>query len=72
MPSMTHPISRGKYCRRDDGLVEVTAPDGTSGIFDRDGHWIEGTLRVADPALCYWMAKVSGATRPSSLGGKQD
>lgn len=72
MPSLTHPILKGNYRRRDDGLVEVTAPDGTVGVFDKDGNWVEGKLRIADPALCYWIAKVSGATRPSSLGGKTE
>lgn len=72
MPSMTHPILKGNYRRRDDGLVEVTAPDGMTGVFDRDGNWVEGSLRVADAALCYWIAKVSKATRPGNLGGKSE
>lgn len=69
MPAMKHPILKGDYRRREDGLVEVTAPDGTSGVFDRDGNWVEGKLRVADAALCYWIAKVTSAVRPTSQGG---
>ncbi|UZW57454.1 hypothetical protein NUH86_17880 [Sphingobium sp. JS3065] len=72
MPSLTHPILKGNYRKREDGLVEVIAPDGTTGVFDHDGNWIEGKLRTADAALCYWIAKASGATRPSNLGGTSE
>ena len=68
MSAMKHPILKGYYSRREDGLVEVTAPDGKSGVFDRNGNWIEGELAVADPALCYWIAQVTSAARPSGLG----
>lgn len=72
MPSLTHPILKGNYRRLEDGLVEVTSPDGKTGVFDGDGNWVDGELRIADPALCYWIAKVSSAKRPSTLGGSPE
>lgn len=26
------------------------------GEFDRDGNWLEGTLRFADPTFCRWVS----------------
>jgi len=51
-----HALSGAIYDVRDDGTVEVTARDGTTGVFTADGEWIEGELRHADPHLCGWLA----------------
>ncbi len=51
-----HPLSGAVYEVRDDGLVEVTAPDGTTGLFTSDGDWVSGELTHADPHLCLWLA----------------
>jgi hypothetical protein len=50
-----HPLSHAIYDVREDGTVEVTATDGTSGIFTDEGVWIEGDLHHADPHLCGWL-----------------
>lgn len=51
-----HALSGAIYDVRDDGTLDVTARDGTSGVFTSDGEWIEGDLRHADPHLCIWLA----------------
>jgi hypothetical protein len=52
-----HPLSGALYDVRDDGLVEVV---------DRDGHWVSGELRWADPHLCGWLA---GRQLPTGSAG---
>lgn len=59
-----HALSRAMYEVTDGGNVEVTAPDGTSGLFTPDGRWISGELRHADPHLCTWLA---GPQLPPSM-----
>ena len=49
-----HPFTRALYERIDDARVRVTL-DGKSGVFRRDGSWLEGELREADPQLCGWL-----------------
>ena len=51
-----HALSRAMYEVTDGGNVEVTAADGTTGMFTPDGEWISGDLRHADPHLCGWLA----------------
>ena len=51
-----HPLSKAIYDVRDDGNVEVTAQDGTAGVFTPEDDWIEGELHHADPHLCGWLA----------------
>lgn len=67
MAMLRHPIAKANYVKREDGLVEVTAPDGAVGVFDQHGRWIEGKLRTADAAMCFWLAQVSDAARPANL-----
>ena len=60
MRKIEHALSRAVYewAPDDHGPVLVTAPDGRDGRFDRDGRWVAGALRSADPELCRWI--VSG------------
>jgi hypothetical protein len=44
------------YEVREDGNVDVTAKDGSTGVFTPDGVWISGEVRHADPHLCGWLA----------------
>ncbi len=62
MPKLEHPLTRGIYESRDDGLVEVTE-DGKKGVFDLKGRWHSGELRYADPHMILW---VGG---PAATGG---
>ena len=52
----------------DRGPVMVTVPDGREGRFDRDGRWIAGDVRSADPELCRWI--VSGGKSPGGAAGR--
>lgn len=51
-----HPLTRLKYERLDDGTVKVSDKNGRSGIFDRNGVWISGERKSADPLMCVWVA----------------
>ena len=48
-----HPYSGETYMADDENRVEVTR-DGISGLFTRDGEWITGKLKSADPIYCRW------------------
>lgn len=51
-----HPFTRALYERDGDGNVLITETDGTWGRFTKQGRWIEGDVREADPHLCGWVA----------------
>jgi hypothetical protein len=53
-----HALNRAVYewAEDDIGPVLVTDRQGTHGRFDRDGRWVAGELRTADPELCRWVA----------------
>lgn len=51
-----HPLSGTEYYRNSDGTVRVVGRNGVDGIFGRDGAWLSGERRTADPALCKWVA----------------
>jgi len=51
---MTHPVSGDVYTD-EGGNVRVDS-GGKTGLFRRDGSWISGELRQADPMMCIWMA----------------
>jgi hypothetical protein len=55
-----HPFTRALYEPDGSCGVRVTK-DGVVGHFARDGHWIAGELREADPELCIWLS----ANRPA-------
>jgi len=56
--SIRHPFGGARYTLLDDGNVQV-AGDAGSGIFRRDGRWVSGSLREADPQMCLWIANQS-------------
>jgi hypothetical protein len=51
-----HALSGAIYEVRDDGNLDVTARDGSTGVFAPNGEWIEGDVHHADPHLCGWLA----------------
>jgi len=51
-----HALSRAIYEVTDGGNVEVTATNGTQGLFNADGEYLSGDLHHADPHLCGWLA----------------
>lgn len=56
MRTRRHALSRALYDVRPDGNVDVTAPDGSTGVFTPAGEWVSGDVRHADPHLCGWLA----------------
>ena len=54
-PAIKHPFTRALYELQSDGTVRVVDGDN-EGLFRRDGRWISGELREADPQLCVWIS----------------
>ena len=54
-PAIKHPFSQAIYELQADGTVLITDGD-RQGLFKRDGRWISGELREADPQICVWIA----------------
>jgi hypothetical protein len=65
-----HALTRAVYEWADDGVgpVQVTDRHGCRGHFDRDGRWVSGELRSADPELCRWIA--SGGEKPGGAAAR--
>jgi 3-oxoacyl-[acyl-carrier protein] reductase len=63
---LRHPLTGDTYTRRDDDTVQVEASDGRSGFFTRQGVWIRGALREADPHMTGIVCAPD--MRPRSLG----
>ena len=55
MRQILHALSGALYELDDNGDVLVTK-DGRSGTFGRQGRWIRGEIRSADPEMCLWVA----------------
>ncbi len=53
--SMKHMISGHVYHRLEEGRVEVTTPDGRTGIFDEYAEHISGDVKSADIQMCSWV-----------------
>jgi len=51
-----HRFSGALYASDGPNRVRVTMPDGTFGIFDGIGRWIEGEVYDVDPEMCVWMS----------------
>jgi len=65
-----HALTRSVYewAEDDIGPVLVTDKNGRQGRFDRDGSWVMGEVRSADPELCRWI--VSGGRSPGGAAGR--
>jgi hypothetical protein len=65
-----HALSGALYewAEDDIGPVRVTDKQGRQGRFDRDGRWLSGELRVADPELCRWIE--SGGRDPGGAAAR--
>ncbi|MBH81749.1 MAG: hypothetical protein CMQ49_14670 [Gammaproteobacteria bacterium] len=67
-----HRFSGALYESDSPNRVRVTLPDGTFGVFDGIGRWIEGDVYDADPQMCVWLsisrAKVSHRLSPQTTG----
>ena len=48
-----HPLTQAQYSD-DNGEIRVER-NGLVGWFSRDGQWIRGVLREADPLMCLWI-----------------
>lgn len=55
MTGLRHPLSGAVYDITSDSTIRVTTTEA-SGVFDRNGVWIEGDLRHCDPQMCNWLA----------------
>ena len=58
MRGIRHALSGAIYEEGGDDTVLVSKGD-VSGVFGRNGDWISGELRSADPEMCRWLT--SGA-----------
>ena len=54
-PAIKHPFTAAIYELQPDGTVLNTDGD-SQGLFKRDGRWISGELREADPQMCVWIS----------------
>ena len=79
MRKIEHALSGAVYEWAEDDLgpVLVTDRKGRQGRFDRDGRWVTGEVRRADPELCRWIAsggQTAGRSRvpQSPLRGRGD
>jgi hypothetical protein len=65
-----HALSGAVYewAEDDVGPVQVTDKRGRQGRFDRNGRWVLGELRVADPELCRWIE--SGGRTPGGAAAR--
>ena len=57
-----------EWAEDDIGPVLVTDKRGRQGRFDRNGRWVLGDLRVADPELCRWIE--SGGPKPGGAAAR--
>ena len=54
MRGIRHPFTQAVYEQDGNGNILVT--DGErSGLFQRNGSWLSGTLRECDAQLCGWV-----------------
>jgi phenylpropionate dioxygenase-like ring-hydroxylating dioxygenase large terminal subunit len=53
--SFINPISKHLFRRLEENRVEVSLPNGKTGIFDMFANHIEGEVQSADPHMCNWI-----------------
>lgn len=51
-----HGFTGAVYSRAGDDRVKVVMPDGSTGLFDGIGRWVEGELYDVDPQMCVWVS----------------
>jgi len=71
--ALRHPLSGTLYeqVSHRPGLVRVVGKDGAQGLFDDRGRYLEGERRVADVAMCRWVADgLSSARRMADRAAK--
>jgi len=60
MVALRHPLTGTLYEQLPNNQVRVVheaETEASVGIFDRDGRWLSGSLRVADAQMCRWVAE---------------
>jgi len=56
--SLTHPFDpESRYELLEDGTIKLTRGDQL-GIFTREGIYLSGDIREADPQICNWVSNV--------------
>ena len=60
-----HPLTRLYYERMENGCICVCDKSGTCGIFDKEGKWISGERKTADPLMCVWVATRPAQSQPA-------
>ncbi len=63
--AFVHPKTKQVFTLLPDGLIEVSDPSGVRGVFHRDGSWVSGELRFAEPVMLEF---VGGAYAPDAQG----
>jgi hypothetical protein len=61
MYRIASPHGTGEYGLLPDGTIEVRK-GGAVGIFDEDGVWQSGDVRIAEPCMCRWVSTAALAT----------
>jgi len=69
MRTIKHPLSGAVYDLEADGTIRVQAKDGRVGKFDKNGVWLDGDVRQADPHLCLWIGGRPLPGRPTRAEG---
>lgn len=59
-----------RYRRLAPDRVRVDARDGSWGVFDAEGRWLEGPLRTADLPMCVWIGGPHAGANMSILSGR--
>ena len=53
--AIRHPYNAAVYHLEAENRIHVEQ-GGQWGVFNRDGVWLEGELKMADPCFCRWIA----------------
>lgn len=61
---LRHPLSGATYEEGGERTVVVSKGE-VSGVFSRNGEWISGELKSADPEMCRWVT--SGENQSARL-----
>jgi hypothetical protein len=72
MNGIRHPFTGALYEPEGGGAVRVSL-DGRTGLFSREGRWMCGELREADPHLCGWVGgrRIASHRMPAANGEGQ-